>query len=156
MQIILLKRGVIINSFKIKAYQDNILAFNSLSENKKLNLQYDSRVKQLINKENRFYILFPFDLYSVYLCIFDNEKILNSTNALRLKMGLSQAKPWLEKKFPLTISYKEVYWKSRQLVISLLSFGLQIWANKSFTNFMDTSHCLQQQGYLSSYMYRCY
>ena len=125
-KIILSKQGIIINPFKIKAHQDNILAFDSLSENENLNAKYDSRAKQLINEENRYYIPFPFILYSVYLSTFDNKKILNSTNALRLKMSLSQAKLWLEKKLLSTINYEEVDQKSRQLAISLLPLSLKI------------------------------
>ena len=83
---------------KIKANQDDMLQIDKLTWNKYPNTLYGTRAKELICKEKRLEVGFPFKLLLGYITSEYCEIVINDKEGLEVAISLSTTSEYLQSK----------------------------------------------------------
>ena len=93
---------------KIKAHQEEIKRREDLTLLEELNIQYDLRVKILIDNETREVVPFPFSLSSPFISLIFIQQILNNKEDVLLHILIAEAKDYLHKKLRISLKLNQI------------------------------------------------
>ena len=107
-----------------------------------MNILCDQRAKEIIRKEIKSKIPFPFKLSSFFISLTTSNLIVNMKEDLWFIISMKRSENYLFKKLMSIVRLNKLNWKSRKKAIELISALLKIWYSKSLMNFAETSHRL--------------
>ena len=129
---------------KIRAHQDNRMRMEDLSWFELLNVKCDSRVKSLIQQEEREIVPFPFELSFLYLSSKSSNLVLNTKESMLVSILVSRTREYISGKLQNSSAFYLVNQVSRGRGVVILTPMFKVWLSKSFTNFTAISHRMKQ------------